>query len=433
MSNYTIIDGDSIKRTFKSSTIDSVNIPHHNIDALPAEHIDAFSRLRVSSPGYRFDSQLTNQIDADLWDSKVTGDGTIAHDGTNRKATVTAGATAGANTAIFQSHYHSPYTPGRGQLVFITFAMPGVVPTNGEVGCGYFDGNNGVYLKRTASGLSLNLDSTTSHADASIAQASWNIDSLDGTGPSGITLDATKTNILAIQIQALYVGRVVVGFDIGGSFIPAHAFEHANIASHPYMAQASLPVRYWATTSTDASAATIHAICSSVISDGGEDLTEIQGRTFVSYGENTDVDAAAEAVLVIRPKAQLNGINQNAVVIPTELDIAVAVAGCWVEVRANATITAGTFTNVSTGSVVEESFAGNAGTDPVVTAGTGTLIDKFYLPASSQIRSTKGQGLGGKVVLAYSHLLATADNIAIMALGGSNSEVRAALKWREVR
>lgn len=71
-----------------------------NIDSMPGQHVDAFSRLRVSNPGYRFDSQLTYQIDSDLWDSKVTGDGSIAHDATNRKATLTSGTTAGANTAI---------------------------------------------------------------------------------------------------------------------------------------------------------------------------------------------------------------------------------------------------------------------------------------------------------------------------------------------
>jgi hypothetical protein len=439
--NLDIYDATSTLLKLRTTDNDGVHTPHHIVDsmpnvmleAMPIQHVDAFSRLRVSAPGYRFDSQLTYQIDADLWDSKVTGDGAVAYDSTNRKAALTAGATSGANTAIFQSHYHAPYTPGRGQLAFITFAMPSAIPTNGEVGCGYYDGANGIYLKQTATGLTLNLTTTTSATDDSIAQASWSIDPLDGSGPSGLTLDVTKTNILVIQMQALYVGRVVVGFDIDGNLVPVHSFEHANLVSDPYIAQASLPVRYWAFSSTDATAAVIHAICSSVISEGGNNLTDMQGRTFASYGENTDVDTPAEAVLVIRPRAQLNSLNQNAVVIPTELDVSVAGAGCWIEVRLNATVSAGDFTAVSTSSVVEESFIGNEGTDPVVTAGTGTLIDKFYLPATAQIRSTKGQGLGGKVVLAYSHLLGTADNIAIMALGGTNSEVRAALKWKEIR
>lgn len=421
---------DALLSTNLNNGVHTLNV---DLGTMPVQHIDAFSRMRVSSPGYRFDSQLTYQIDTDLWDTKKTGDGAVDYDSTNRRAVLTAGTTAGANTAVFQSHYHAPYTPGRGQLVFITYAMPSAVPANGEVGCGYYDGSNGIYLRKTASGLTINLATTTAAVDESIPQASWNIDPMNGSGPSGLTLDVTKTGILIVQLQALYAGRVVVGFDVGGNVVPVHEFAHANIVANPYIAQASLPVRYWAFSSTDATPAVIHAICSSVISEGGNNLVDMQGRTFASYGENTDVDAAAEAVLVVRPKAQFNGINQNAVVIPTELDVSVTSAGCWIEVRLNATITAGDFTAVSAGSVVEECFAGNAGADPVVTAGTGTLIDKFYIPASATIRSSKSQGLGGKVVLAYSHLLAAADNIAVMAVGGNNSEVRAALKWKEIR
>ena len=413
--------------------VSATTLPALHITSFPAQHIDAFSRVRTSDPGYRFDSQFTYQIDSDLWDIKETGDGDVSPDGTNRLAVLTAGATAGANTAVLQTHYHAPYTPGRGQLAFITFSMPGTVPTNGERGVGYYDGSNGIYLKETASGLTLNVTSTTSATDQSVAQGDWNIDPLDGNGPSGILLDTSNTNIIVIQLQALYVGRVVVGFDVGGSLIPVHSFEHANILTEPYMAQASLPVRYWANTSTDATSCVVDAICCSVISEGGDDLQDIPGRQFVSKATNLDVDTPAEAILVVQVKSQLNSLNQNAVVIPTELDISVAAAGCWIEVRRNVTVTAGDFTAVSARSVCEECFVGNAGADPVVTAGTGDLIDTFYVPATASVRGSKSQGLAGKVVLAYSHLLATADNIAILALDGANSEVRVALKWKEIR
>lgn len=49
-----------------------------HIRSFPAQNVDAFSRLRVSTPGYRFDSQLTYQIDSDLWDTALTGGATIS-------------------------------------------------------------------------------------------------------------------------------------------------------------------------------------------------------------------------------------------------------------------------------------------------------------------------------------------------------------------
>lgn len=407
-----------------------------NVDSLPTQNVDAFSRLRTANPAYRFDSQFTYRIDADLWDKTETGDATVAHGATDRDVIITAGTTAGTNTGILQSHYHAPYTPGRSQLVFITFYMPGTVPANGERGVGYYDGTNGVYLKETASGVTLNLETTTSADNQSATQANWNLDTLDGSGdannPSGIELDLTKTQIMVVQLQALYSGMLVVGFDIDGEIIPVHRFLNANVLSAPYIGVASLPVRYWAKTVSDASSCIIEAICSSVISEGGDDLHNIPGREFAASGSVTD--STSGTVLVIRPKAQLNSINSHTITIPVNVHTTIEDAGCWIEVRRNATVTAGTFEDVNALSSVEVSYAGNAGTDPVVTAGTGQLIDKFYLPASGSRDSIHEAGLIGKSVLCYSHLLSNADNLAIVFNGGgATTDVYASLKWKEIR
>lgn len=404
-----------------------VSLPALHVTSFPAQHIDAFSRVRTANPAYRFDSQFTHRIDTDLWDSAVTGDGAVTHDADNRMVAVVSGATAGANTAILESHYHSPYTPGRGQLVFITFNIPDAIPANGQAGVGYYDGINGIFLKSTASGVSLNITTSTDLADVEVAQASWNIDPLDGTGPSGITLDTTKTCILIIQLQALYVGRVTIGFDIGGQIVPVHTFDHANISGFPYIASAALPVRYWANTSTDATAATINAICASVISEGGQNLFEIDGRPFAAKGTNADVDTLAEAVVVIRAKSTLNSVHSDVLGIPLGLDVTVEGSGCWIEIRRNATVTASTPADVDTASAFEVL---NSAT---VTADTGTLVDTFFVPASATIRTSESKGLLGKALLSYSHLLASGDNLAIMARDGTNSTVRAAIKWKEIR
>jgi hypothetical protein len=136
-------------------------------------------------------------------------------------------------------------------------------------------------------------------------------------------------------------------------------------------------------------------------------------------------------VCAIRCKAQLNSINQNAVVIPTEVEITIADAGAWVSILLNPTI-AGTFTDVSTLSVVEESFAGNAGTDPTISA-NGTIIDRFYVGTSNNNRNQKSTGLGGKVVIAYSHLLGAGDVMAVLVQGAAATDAFATLKWKEIR
>lgn len=406
--------------------------PEVDMGAMPIQHIDSFSRIRTAEPGYRFDSQLTYQVDADLWDTSTTN-GSVTHSATERWAAMSCNS-GGANKAILQSHYHAPYTPGRGQLAFITFLMGAAPDTEGFKRVGYFDGTNGIYLERTASAVNLVLKSSTSKGTESVPQADWNIDPLTGSGPSGITLDLNDVQILVIQMQALYVGRVVVGFDIGGELIPVHQFLCANEEGHPYIAQASLPVRYEVTaTANTAANIEMKAICASVISEGGDDLADIPGRQFVSSG--TVANAASGTLLVIRAKAQLNSINSNTLVIPTDFDVSVADAGCWINVRRNAAVTDGTFTDVNgTYSTVEESFAGNAGTDPTINTATGILIDRFWIPASATIRTSSTRGLTGKTVLCYSHLLGAGDTLSVdYDTGGSTTDVYASLKWKEIR
>lgn len=400
------------------------------VDTLPLQHIDSFSRLRTAHPAYRFDSQLTYQIDPDLWDTLASG-GSVAHEATERAAVLTATA-AGANSAILQGHYHAPYTPGRGQLAFPTFVIGPPPGTGGFKRVGYFDGSNGIYLERLPTALNLVLKSTTSKGTETVEQVDWNIDPMDGSGPSGIALDLMKAQILSVQMQALYAGLVIVGFDIGGQLVPAHGFYCANEEAVPYIAQASLPIRYevGATADTDTDVV-MHAICASVISEGGAELHNIPGRQFVASGTLTDALPKA-AVLAIQCQPQLNAIEQNALAIPTEVHVVIAAAGAWIEIRRNATITAGSFAAVDSGSVME--FSNPQSTTPlVVTADTGTLIDKFYVPAAGQSRSSDSSGLLGKALLAYSHLLSEADNLVVVIDGGNNTNAFVSVKWKEIR
>jgi len=425
------VDGALVEKTIQRNE-NGTWTPTVGVSTFPTPLVDSFSRLRVSTPGYRFEGQLTYQINSDIWDTAATG-GTVAHSATERWATLTANA-SGANSAVMQSHYHAPYTPGRSQLSFVTFLMGAAPAAEGFKRAGYFDGTNGIYLERTASAVNLVLKSSTSKGTETVPQASWNIDTL-GAGeknPSGLTLDLSKMQILVIGMQALYVGRVIVGFDICGELVPVHQFLCANEEAFPYIAQASLPVRYEVGgTAATGTATVMHAVCSSVISEGGADLADIPARTFAATG--TTANLASAVAVAIRCKPQLNGINQNAVVIPTEVDVSITDAGAWVSVLLNPTISAGTFEDVSAGaSTVEMSFAGNSGVDPTISA-NGTLIDRFYVPASAQAKAEKSASLGGKVVMAYSHLLGAGDVLAVLVEGSATTDSFVSIKWKEVR
>jgi hypothetical protein len=107
--------------------------------------------------------------------------------------------------------------------------------------------------------------------DTSVAQADWNLDPLDGTGPSGITLDLTKGQILVVDFQWLGTGRVRMGFDLDGQIVYAHEFRNANLITSVWMRSPNLPVRWQIETVGAATgSAELEAICCMVASEGGQ-------------------------------------------------------------------------------------------------------------------------------------------------------------------
>jgi hypothetical protein len=60
-----------------------------------------------------------------------------------------------------------------------------------------------------------------------VGREDW-YDKLDGSGPSGITIDFTKIQVLAIKYETSRSGKVTIGFMIGGEFIEALTFTQTN-------------------------------------------------------------------------------------------------------------------------------------------------------------------------------------------------------------
>lgn len=408
---------------------------------------DAFGRLRVSQPAYLFDSQFTYQIDADQWDAVanlssggVSGTGgTVAHSATERWVTLTTG-TAAANIQIIQSHYNPPYTPGRSHLALITFLFgSALAPSAVTRRVGLLDcvGSGslaspvpyGIYLEQTAAVVNLVLASGTTLGTETVAQAAWNIDKMNGTGPSRKTVDWSKTQILVISYQALYVGRVVIGLDIDGVIYPVHQFLHANLSTYPYIQEASLPVHYSIRTSGASSAATMRAICATVMNEGGQNLLDMAGRTFSVNGLATAVSCGSGAVvpiISIANQATLNSIAQNSIVIPTAITaFSTSAKDTIIQVWLNPTLTGATYGKTIANSSVSGDTAATAMTG-------GTLISSLYAPAGREILFNS-QVLS-KLIMSYSDIIARGDVLTVSGTGlGGTASCYAAINWKEIR
>lgn len=77
------------------------------------------------------------------------------------------------------------------------------------------------------------------------SQNDWNLDTLDGNGPSGFVLEPTKMQMIGMQYSwyaAGFIEFMLRGDD--GKFIIFHRVRNSNINTEAYMRTANLPVRY---------------------------------------------------------------------------------------------------------------------------------------------------------------------------------------------
>jgi hypothetical protein len=81
--------------------------------------------------------------------------------------------------------------------------------------------------------------------DKKVKQSEFNLDSLDGTGPSNYNFDHAKMQMIGIQYSwygAGFIDFMVRGSD--GNFVFAHRMRNSNVNTEAFMRSGNLPVRY---------------------------------------------------------------------------------------------------------------------------------------------------------------------------------------------
>jgi hypothetical protein len=386
---------------------------------------DAFGRLRVSQPYTLFDSQ--NRYAADnQFDVATTGTGTTTF--LSNEAAVKMEVTgAGVGTVTRQSFRSFPYQPGKGLLVLATFVMDSSQSLNLTQRVGYYNDSNGVFFQRVDGTYSFVLRSSsiptpgTPSDVRSIPQSSWNGDKLDGTGASGLTLDPSKAQILWMDFEWLGVGSVRCGFIINGEYIVCHTFENANDITSVYMTTAILPVRYEINTTTSAVAASMKAICCSVVSEGGFEQTSIDhvARRTTSF---TNIDTAAFYPIV---SIRLASGRTGAVVLPNRVQFLPLTSQNYeVALIKNPTLTGATWaatvpsdsnvdydvaaTAMTGGTIVQTDYVTSTGSGGTVNTSIATgynwdlqlgasiagISDVYTLGVRTVSGATKGDGVG---------------------------------------
>jgi len=306
--------------------------------------------------------------------------------------------------------------------------------TNLRQRVGYFGQDNGVYVQLDGSTISFVERSSVNGSPFSetiVPLSNWNGDKLNGTGPSGLTLDITKAQIFWMDVEWLGVGTVRCGFVVNGEFILCHSFHHANLISSTYITTASLPLRYEITNKAATGISnTLKQICSTVISEGGYELRgeQLQASTPITSAKTLATAGTFYPAVSLRLKTTPNRLDAIAILSNISLlGVGNGINFQWRLVSRSSTA-GGTWTDNGTESSVEYNVTGTSATG-------GKVLASGFFNSSNQASPTITIPKADlfKFQLERNSLTSTPYEISLqVACADNNEQVFASMDWEEV-
>jgi hypothetical protein len=333
---------------------------------------------------------------------------------------------------IRQTRRRFNYQPGKSLLCIFTerFGSGGIGITKK---CGLFDDKNGIFLRQTVDGMAWVIKSyvTGTAVDNAVLQSSWNIDTLDGNGVSGIVLDPTKVLIPFLDFEWLGAGTVAVGFFIDRKAYYVHYFNHSNRIDSVYMSTPNLPLRCEISNDGTGAVASLEQICATVISEGGQEDTGVVH--FVSSGTGkVDCNVLNQEYAILGIRLKSNYLGATIKLISSFIQIQTASHQILYQLKFNPTV-AGTFTYIDVpNSSIQVAYGALANT---VT--NGSVLSGGYVTSGGEPTGGAGQAesslnnalsLGSLIDGTPDILVLTATPIA----GSTNVDVAGTISYREL-
>lgn len=400
---------------------------------------DAFGKLRVTNPYTLLDIKFPSETTANpeflnnnmLITSKSSGLGTATY-GSSKSVL----SSSGIGSYINQSRKYCIYQPGKSLLFLGSGIIDASVSSSDYYAqIGYYDTNNGLFFKKTQNGLYVVLRNNT--IDTEISQTNWNIDSLDGTGTSGYTLDFTKNQLFVIDFEWLSVGRIRFGFYIFGQIYYCHQITNLNELTDPYMLNPNLPIRYELNVA-DSGSASLTQICSSVISEGGYNPI---GRPFSISNGTTAISTSGEtAILALRGNSAStsspnnNYYHQN--IVPSLIGVFGTSKPDFIfRVRlylAPNSPSVNTWNSVDPNSITEYALGGTNITNITDIANPNIVVDSSYAEGKGGTVFQSLDGIFSNLIQITSNIDNVSDVFVLTAEPlSSNAQIYATINWNE--
>ena len=389
----------------------------------------SLNRRKVSTFELTDFATFTRSKDTGIFDELTSGTASATHDPYLGLVKLEVGSSVG-DEVIRQTKRVQRYLPGR-QGEFSTTLIFGTPTTGIRRRVGMFNETNGFFFEDSGDGTYrcvLRRNTAGGIEEESFARDVWNVDKLDGTGPSGITADPEMVQHMSMEYEWFGSGMIEWNFVIDNNKFPVHRILHANRHPHTWSSRAALPIRYELTNVTGASGThTFYQGAHSLSAEGTTTLLGRQQSVSSAITGKTLTDANTfYPIVAIRLKLD----SLFSVILPDEY------AGCTLDntnifIRSieGATVTGGTWVSYGAESPVEYNITATGYTG-------GNILQTTYVSSGNQgEKYTFPERSITQIQRSTTTTLGDTSNIFLIAIAstGSNKAGWASLGWIEVR
>ena len=205
--------------------------------------ITGYQILRVGEPTIIGGYEFTSADMLDLMTTSSLSGSSVTWESDKSRLVLSTSTDSGSHTNILTNRWHF-YQPGMTNTYYINVSLSDTGVANNIRKWGAYDGDNGLFwgLSGSVPVVGHRTDIAGGGAvDAFIPQSQWNIDKLDGTGESGLTLDVTKITKYFITYAWPQASRF--GITIGPNRYTCHLFSETNVSGLPLFRHPHLPAK----------------------------------------------------------------------------------------------------------------------------------------------------------------------------------------------
>jgi hypothetical protein len=348
----------------------------------------------------------------------TTSGGTVT--ASNSMAVISSGAGA-SGSAQLQTQRRLRYRTGRETYCYFTALFTGTSANSTQwIGC--YDSNDGAAIGYNGTAFSVLF--RQNGVDTATPQSSFNLDKLNGTGPSGFNINPANINVFRIAWGWLGAAPILYQIlDQNSQWITFHQIIWNNLHTTPHFINPILPI----TAAVNWTAASTVSLSTASWSGGSVETASQSSQRYFSAANSTPTTIAAAIaqtpLLIIQNNTTYNGYPNHTearLVVVTGGQVSTSFQTCMLRIRKNATLSGTSFTSVNANSVMSYSTTGTTtgGTEifdiPVCTYCYGPTVN--LLPPDG-----------------FEIIMQPGDNLVLtaMSFSGSGTTAVGSMAWEE--